>query len=828
MKKHSSLILRHTRTEAYYFPKNTFTRLALTLLLTLPLGLFGQPGLEWTSSINVGNGTPPQEENDWLFDVIVTSSGNYLGVGFAREGADPRQASYVMVTPSGRLLRDEVIDLGQGVQSGLWNVAEAGSAYYAVGRTGSYTTQKGLMLKINKTTLDATVFEIHPTGYVRSRLLEIVNVQSNGQDQYLLVSGFAQGSFPNDDATFKWMAAVDYNGNIIAEFVFPNTGLRGEINAFQYEILSNGNARIYFVAKAFMGEQTGGSFSRGDSDIRIGIVEYNPSTGSFTETASASFNSINQGPFDLLANASLNSTDIFQLFPPNNFADEYPYGPKYLNLPLLERSFLNCNETQPVNGGYIEDWSDGSDDQPRSLELTDGPDGYIVVSAELNRLLMWPTTNRDLGGDTDPGLKCDSPPCFDYDADYKWSEAYLLFFRKTDLGLEKATHLGTMSGADFQARMIKTSDGGFAIVGSISGCPDGLNPISQAENILVIQVDASGDIVWRKQINGPDPGACGFSLAETPGGGLVVVGNTVGGGQGGEDENYLIASLGSSCDYSTANIVPNSGNDYIVQPGETWTTDLYVRARVVIPAGVTLTIDGGAQGSINIRFADSQEAFDFNNRYPIGIAVQKGGRLKVRDATLSGWDCSTEKMWDGIAVSGDASLSQTPANQGYCDLLLGAVVENARLAVTACPQWITQLPIVDIYAGTGTQSNVATSFLNYGGTGGPRIRGIIATFRNNVRDVIFMKYDHNLDASRFWASASSAMAPMLTPAKLPTPSQGFMTTPNPRGRPSTFPFGTPGSSSRVVPSQAAPSLTRGYGPSASSATTERSLFPVAI
>lgn len=768
MEKISSLILQRALKKGLFLKRTLITKLVLFFLLTIPLGLWAQPGLQWTSSINVGSGTPPQEWADWMYDVIVTSSGNYLGVGFAREAESgppsPPQPSYALVTPGGRLLRDGVIGPEQG---DLWNVVEASSGYFAVGRRGGFSTQKGLLVKINKTTLDANSFEVHPAGYGRSRIYEIINVQSNGQDQYLLVSGFAQGVL-GDDESFKWMAAVDYNGNIIHDIVFQNTSLGEEITAFQYEALPNGNVRIYSAARIAMSLDGGfNQHRRNDFDIRLAVVEYNPSSGNFTETGSNSFNSIRQGPRDLIANAGLASSDIFLLFPPD-IKDEYPYGPKYLNLPLLERDFLNCNESSPLNGFYIEDWSDGSEDQPYSLELTDD---YVVISAMLNRLIMWPGTNNALGGDNAPGLECLNEdtglPCFDYSSDaYLWGEAYLLFIRKSDLSLQKATHLATMSGGDFQPRMIKTSDGGFAVVGTTSGCPEGLPKVEGKEHVMIIKVDASGDIEWRKHFNGPSEGACGFSIAETPGGGLVISGNTED-GQSGEGDNYLIASVGSSCDYSVAGVAPNSGNDYIVQPGEVWNTDKLVRARVVIPNGVTLKIEGEQGAPITVRFADSREVFDFNNRYPIGIAIEKGGRLIARYATLTGWGCSTEKMWDGIAVSGDASLPQTTANQGYCDLLAGAVVQNARLGVTACPQWISPSPpLVNSYAGTGTQSSVLTSTLDYGGTGGARIRGTLATFRNNYRDVIFMKYDHNLDQSRFWFANFLSDGPLADPSEI--------------------------------------------------------------
>jgi hypothetical protein len=164
--------------------------------------------------------------------------------------------------------------------------------------------------------------------------------------------------------------------------------------------------------------------------------------------------------------------------------------------------------------------------------------------------------------------------CFHYDAgDYLWGEAYLLFFNK-DLTLKKATHLGTMSGGDFTPKVIRTSDGGFAVSGTITGCPDGLAPVSGDEHFIVIKTDKDGNIIWRKHYNGQGAGACGFGITESPDGGLVAAGNTTGDGDP-LQENYCFIKFGSDCDYGGATILPNSGKDYIVSANEpTWSSSV--------------------------------------------------------------------------------------------------------------------------------------------------------------------------------------------------------------------------------------------------------------
>jgi len=272
------------------------------------------------------------------------------------------------------------------------------------------------------------------------------------------------------------------------------------------------------------------------------------------------------------------------------------------------RNFQNCNESAPSNGYYVEDWSDGSEDVPYSMVTTDDE---IVVSALMNRLIMWEGTNDNLGNDTGPGLHCDAGPCSKFDGDYYlWGEAYLLIFRKSNLSLKKATHLGTMSGGDFIPKVIKTSDGGFAVSGTVTGCPEGLPTVSGSEHMMVIKLDNNGNILWRKHYNGQSEGGCGFALTESPDGGIVLAGNTDGDGPNSE-ENYGFIKFGSDCDYDGANVLPNSGNDYIVAANEpVWNTSRLVKARVVVPNGRTLTISAWYT-----KFIDNQRSAIFM-QYP--------------------------------------------------------------------------------------------------------------------------------------------------------------------------------------------------------------------
>ena len=771
------------------------------LYATSPLLLQGQ-GVQWTTSVNVGgsNGAPWA---DWVLDIITTSEGNYLAVGFAWEdevnGQHPDVPAYCLISPNGKLLRDGVIETDPGNPSPgrLANVVEAGNdSYYAVGFLGGFQGAQRLLVRINKTSLDAVYYQptiIHSDPgkkVTKSRLSEIVDVPGN--PSYLLCSRWVEGdlvdgngntigAFPRE----KWLVTFNYDGTIKDQLFLPQSGSESsELSAVTFEPLAGGAIRIYGASYVLVNSDGGfGSYRRNDSDIAISMIEYDPVSGFQTETVST-VNSITQGPRDNLANAQVGAGDIFEnhppTFPPGTFQalpyDKFPYGPKYIGT-SFERNFSNCNENAPVNDYYIEDWSDGSEDVPYSMVLTSN---HIVVSALLNRIIMWKGTNDVLGGDPDPGLHCDAGACSKFDSDYYlWGEAYLLFFNKSDLSLEKATYLGTMSGGDFIPKVIKTSDGGFAVSGTVTGCPDGLPEVTGAEHMMVIKLDANGDVKWRKHYNGQGGGACGFAITETPDGGLLVAGNTEDDGQE-HEENFGFIKFGSDCSYS-ADVLPNSGKDYIVATDEpTWNTSRTVRARVVVPNGRQLIISGSGT---TIRFADSKEVYDLPERYPIGITVEPGGRLVVIGATLTGYNCNgTEKMWDGINVVGNPTLEQTPANQGVCSLLVAKVI-NARQGVVTSGVWCGTTKVVSPpYGGTGSRSSVETSVLHHGGPyGGGRVSAWHSKFIDNQRSAIFMKYPHNWNQSRFVNCEFQSNGPLVDPNEMRQPVPNDYHNNEPRG-----------------------------------------------
>src|SRR5690606_33381528 len=152
-----------------------------------------------------------------------------------------------------------------------------------------------------------------------------------------------------------------------------------------------------------------------------------------------------------------------------------------------------------------------------------------------------------------------------------------------------------------------------------------------------------------------------FALAKTFDGGFVTGGDNLNNG-----DDFSVTKFGSP-------EVPNA--DFDLAPGvyvvgsvgsvEYWPNSAVpvngkIAAKVVVPAGKTLSISG-----CNLQFAPSDHLSDYydyhlSTGYQCGIVVEKGGKLVISNSTLSGLAGICDSfMWDGISVMGDASLAQT-------------------------------------------------------------------------------------------------------------------------------------------------------------------------
>lgn len=136
----------------------------------------------------------------------------------------------------------------------------------------------------------------------------------------------------------------------------------------------------------------------------------------------------------------------------------------------------------------------------------------------------------------------------------------------------------------------------------------------------------------------------------------------------------------------------------------TWSANQTINSTIVIEPNTTLTINNGA--IIN---------FQNNSR----LIVRPGSKLIIDGATLT---TTSSSLWQGIKVLGISTQHQYPVGaptyQGYLELKNGAVIENSVNAIS-----------------TWDESCMTSS------TGGV-IVAQNAIFRNNKRDVEFLKYQN--------------------------------------------------------------------------------------
>ena len=229
----------------------------------------------------------------------------------------------------------------------------------------------------------------------------------------------------------------------------------------------------------------------------------------------------------------------------------------------------------------------------------------------------------------------------------------------------------------------------------------------------VAELDGTGlSLVWEKQwqhaLQPSDdcyPGnvrrrQCNFQIVESPDGGLVVCGNT-----GHNFDDAMLVKL-KPCEsfFTYANLPLDQNDEYHITAATTWSTEMYVRGKIVVDNGATLTVDGAT-----IHFADGRQTGVATN-----ISVKRGGTLNViNGAVLTNIETCGGSMWDGISVIGTTG----GGTQGEVYINTGSTVRNALTAVLA---------------GQGDPGNP--------GYNGPYIGGLVdirdATLENNLFDVV--------------------------------------------------------------------------------------------
>jgi hypothetical protein len=143
----------------------------------------------------------------------------------------------------------------------------------------------------------------------------------------------------------------------------------------------------------------------------------------------------------------------------------------------------------------------------------------------------------------------------------------------------------------------------------------------------------------------------------------------------------------------------------------------YSNTQTFTNANLSVGVEMRIKNNATVTFKNSTLRFYSGAR----VIIEAGSKLVI-DNTLLTNSCP-DRMWSGILVAGNSFLSQTPQNQGSIELKNGAMVENARNAIST----------------RGLKPNGDTDWYSFGGI----IKADNVTFRNNRRSVEFMEYPPN-------------------------------------------------------------------------------------
>jgi len=161
-----------------------------------------------------------------------------------------------------------------------------------------------------------------------------------------------------------------------------------------------------------------------------------------------------------------------------------------------------------------------------------------------------------------------------------------------------------------------------------------------------------------------------------------------------------------------------------------WETDLYPctyheNDPLIVNSNQTWVVDTIMDRDIDIK-SPAVFRIQCKVKFPAGskITVEQGAQLIVDGGILTNY-CS--RMWLGIEVWGDTSHDQNTSYQGSASFINGAIIENARIAVTACKK--------------DANGDIIWS------TPGGKVNASNSTFKNNYKALEFLEYHHSQNCS---------------------------------------------------------------------------------
>ena len=665
------------------------------------------PERHWTHTDDAaaGDDSPTVGVDDWYYNIIQTSDGGYVGVGFTEINGE-FQPSIAKLNAHGVTVWEKTYDNGNLVNAGVFfDVVETTDGYVAVGNKRDMTGLNGdinvYVVKVNK-----------QTGAIASGFPKLFGVTDFGD---------VDGDGIPDGGESKSIQLLPSGGFVIAGSVLDRQARPVEAKAaFLLEIDASGiyvNHNTYNLSAGFtaIGKTVIINYNA------VGVVQ-----GYFlVGTSIALTNGLDEDV--LVVKTDLGLTPLFQ--------NVYSEASLVADVGYVDNLSTDISEC-PTCTGSVENTKQNGFDGKQVPYLGNPSDGNIVISAQFDV------------------IRCNCNGAFPLTGVYREFDATVFEIDQSGNAVW-AQNPAHFTGIDFFNPIeIQTCGSGYEILTVGNNMQSG-----QVVNHL-IKMDAVGGVVWEKKFNDGNDINCVFGLAVTNDGGYVVAGNNVQLSSSVYDEDYYAIKVYS--DRQPTAFTNSNPSDitipYDIATTESWSGLLGSRTvydQITVKSGGHLIIDGNAI----IRFADSRQMNDFEDLAANGtglkkprIVVEPNGRLTVNNATLTGMNiCGQEFMWEGIQVLGNPTVSQAVSNQGRI-VLDNATIENAIMGVLA----------------NGSNYNVdghqATDIL---ALGGGIVQARNSTFRNCRRSIHFSSYPFSataLGSSSFVRECTfETTAPMVDP-----------------------------------------------------------------
>lgn len=376
-----------------------------------------------------------------------------------------------------------------------------------------------------------------------------------------------------------------------------------------------------------------------------------------------------------------------------------------------------------------------NDERGFDLELTQ--DGNLVVAALVNFIGVYNYLegNGDkivcnAGGFPDPH-RSSWGTAYNYD-EYTDGDAYLLKIDPNTGSLIWSKNVSHFSSKDFYPQVSQHCNGDYIVAGSSAdyNTTDYLEPNSYDALTLetpdMPNTSSSPDHIWRKAFHavGAATNFCLFGLRPTADGGFVVCGDNTPYGSVVKDKFTVTKLSPNPYDGINYDIPYSFAEGQTISGNTTWSpiswgkSDLYIARQIIIPAGVTLTIQ-----NMNLHFAGADQLTDYwyfstsMSIHQCGILVQPGGKLVVNNSILQGINTchpfgitDQRQMWDGVVVAGDETQQQTASNQGTI-VLNGSTIKDARVATSLASA--SRFDVADPSVGVSTVASTNYSSRYY-------------------------------------------------------------------------------------------------------------------